>query len=87
MTDLVYANTGDRVWWTWLKEEVDQLFNITEIEKCISPIGGRAAIESEERGTVLYAICFAVDQLNITAEFKHNNITTISIMVVFSLVR
>jgi hypothetical protein len=49
-SDLVYAKAGDRIWWTWFADEVDHMFQITEIEKCISPIASRPAIENESQG-------------------------------------
>ena len=45
VVDLLYLRTGDRLWWTWASDEVDSVFNIVEVEKCISPLGGRPAIE------------------------------------------
>lgn len=48
--DLVYARSGDRIWWTWFADEVDHMFQITEIEKCISPLAIRPAIENEAQG-------------------------------------
>ncbi|ELT90741.1 hypothetical protein CAPTEDRAFT_219540 [Capitella teleta] len=52
--DLVYAKAGDRLWWTWFADEVDHMFQITEVEKCVSPIASRPAIENESQGEGSY---------------------------------
>ena len=49
-TDLLYAETGDRIWWTWGKADVDSTFTIVDVEKCVSPAGGRPGIENEALG-------------------------------------
>ncbi|KAL3853216.1 hypothetical protein ACJMK2_016773 [Sinanodonta woodiana] len=39
-TDLVYAQTGDRIWWTWdAKASIsqNQLFTINEVDECLNP--------------------------------------------------
>lgn len=38
--DLWYAQTGDRIWWTWSGHHVDRMdstFTICEIEKTLNP--------------------------------------------------
>ena len=49
-TDLLYANTGDRIWWVWDIQEVSEAFTILETEACLSPIGKRANIEADVKG-------------------------------------
>ena len=56
-TDLIYVESGDRIWWDWVTEEVGRAFYIMEVEKCISPIGGRLAIENEAAGEYRNAMC------------------------------
>ena len=48
--DLMHVESGDRIWWDWVTEEVNRTFSIMEVEKCISPVGGRPAIENEAAG-------------------------------------
>ncbi len=51
--DLVYADTGDRVWWTWSVEDMpNTLIQIGEAEKCVSPIAGRPALEIQSTGKI-----------------------------------
>ena len=37
LLDILYAESGDRIWWTWGRNDIDAPFSVQEIEKCISP--------------------------------------------------
>ena len=54
--DLLYAEIGERVWWTWGKDDVDSLFTLVQSEKCVSSVGNRPAIENELLGEPLYLL-------------------------------
>ena len=47
--DLLYANTGDRIWWTWSSGELAYSFIITEADKCITTVAGKNALLDEEQ--------------------------------------
>ena len=51
-TDLIYAETGDRIWWTWSIEDMPNtpMFQIAEVEICVSPLAGRPALEVDSSG-------------------------------------
>ncbi|XP_064633270.1 uncharacterized protein LOC135491376 [Lineus longissimus] len=36
--DMLYARTGDRIWWNWNLQDMDPSFAIMEIEKCLTPM-------------------------------------------------
>ncbi|KAK3579080.1 hypothetical protein CHS0354_029940 [Potamilus streckersoni] len=52
-TDLVYAQTGDRIWWTWdAKASLiqNQLFTIKEIDVCLNPTF-KKSVSAQEKET------------------------------------
>ena len=54
--DLVYAQTGDRIWWTWdgqacVNAKKPQLFALMETEACLNPASRKSsAKEGEGKG-------------------------------------
>lgn len=48
--DVLHASTGDRIWWTWANDEVEESFAIVESERCVSPAGARLAIQQDPEG-------------------------------------
>ena len=50
LTDLLYANTGDRVWWVWDVNDISSNFMLQETDTCLSPIGKRSNIETDVQG-------------------------------------
>ncbi|XP_041347758.1 uncharacterized protein LOC121367568 [Gigantopelta aegis] len=54
--DLVYANTGDRVWWTWDGDaivDIQENLLILEDDKCLNPVARKQSAEGEESLQVL----------------------------------
>jgi hypothetical protein len=51
ITDLVYAQTGDRIWWNWNGENLarlKQIFTIKEVERCLNPMAKKPDTPSSE---------------------------------------
>ena len=51
--DLAYAQTGDRIWWTWdgpacLKSRTPQLFALMETEVCLNPMSRKSSAKEGE---------------------------------------
>ena len=51
--DLAYAQTGDRIWWTWdgpacLKSRTPQLFDLMETEVCLNPMSRKSSAKEGE---------------------------------------
>lgn len=58
--DLVYAQTGDRIWWTWngpacVNQKNPQLFAILESEACLNPTSRKSSAKESEGKAVLSA--------------------------------
>ena len=48
--DLVYAHTGDRVWWTWDGDaivDIQENLLILEDDKCLNPVARKQSAENE----------------------------------------
>jgi len=37
-TEVVHFGTGERLWWTWMHDEFDENFKITEVGKCLAGV-------------------------------------------------
>ena len=51
--DLVYAQTGDRIWWTWngqacVNAKNPQLFALMETEACLNPASRKSSAKEGE---------------------------------------
>ncbi|XP_046358181.2 uncharacterized protein LOC124136325 [Haliotis rufescens] len=55
--DLLFANTGDRIWWTWDGEgivNVNETLLVLEEDKCLNPIARRPSAETEAYSAEMY---------------------------------
>ncbi|XP_067685414.1 uncharacterized protein [Haliotis asinina] len=55
--DLLFANTGDRIWWTWDGEgivNVNETLLVFEEDKCLNPIARRPSSETEVYSAEMY---------------------------------
>ena len=48
--DLLYARTGDRVWWTWTANEHDPSMCIAAQEQCTSTVANRPMFDESPPG-------------------------------------
>ena len=51
--DLVYAQTGDRIWWTWngeacVNSKKPQLFALMETDTCLNPMSRKSSAKEGE---------------------------------------
>ena len=62
--DVMYASTGDRVWFHWDKEYAlrnSRLFAIQEVEKCINPLSKPTSAYNEREHLInLFPLCAVI---------------------------
>ena len=57
-TDLIYAETGDRIWWAWKHEDMRSAFLIQETDKVVSALASRPSLEEDGSGNHLHGALY-----------------------------